>query len=78
VEKLAAEKHCKPSQFASPGCCRAAASSHSAQAAQLSRKRGRIAVRLTTADIDRLEKVVPKGIAAGERYPQQGMQTVNI
>ena len=39
---------------------------------------GAVLVRLTTADIDRLEKVFPKGVAAGERYPQQGMQTVNI
>jgi hypothetical protein len=39
---------------------------------------GAVAVQLTTADIERLEKVFPKGVAAGERYPQQGMQTVNI
>ena len=82
VEKLAAEKNCKPSQVALAWVLSRGSSivpiPGTKRRSYLEENAGAIAVRLTTADIDRLEKVFPKGIAAGERYPQQGMQTVNI
>lgn len=33
--------------------------------------------RLTLAEIDEIESLVPRGAAAGDRYPAQGMATVN-
>ena len=82
VEKLAAEKNCKPSQVALAWVLSRGSSivpiPGTKRRSYLEENAGAVAVRLTTADIDRLEKVFPKGIAAGERYPQQGMQTVNI
>jgi aryl-alcohol dehydrogenase-like predicted oxidoreductase len=34
-------------------------------------------VTLTAADLERIERVFPRGAAAGMRYPEQGMRTVN-
>jgi aryl-alcohol dehydrogenase-like predicted oxidoreductase len=34
-------------------------------------------VQLSEDDLRRLDEVVPKGAAAGTRYPEPGMQTVN-
>ena len=34
-------------------------------------------VALTPADLERIEEVAPKGITAGDRYPQAGMLTIN-
>jgi aryl-alcohol dehydrogenase-like predicted oxidoreductase len=36
------------------------------------------AVRLTPADLSRLDEVAPKGVAAGERYDAQRMKMVNL
>jgi len=82
IEKLAQEKQCTPSQIALawvlsrgndivpiPGTKRRK---------YLEENVGAVDVPITPADIDRLEKIFPKGAAAGERYPQQGMQAVNI
>ena len=82
IEELAQEKHCKPSQIALawvlsrgndivpiPGTKRRN---------YLEENVGAVDVPITPADIDRLDKVFPKGAVAGERYPQQGMQAVNI
>ena len=32
---------------------------------------------LTPPDLERIDEVVPKGIAAGDRYPEAGMRTIN-
>jgi len=34
-------------------------------------------VRLTAADMRRIDEIVPVGVAAGTRYPEGGMKTVN-
>jgi aryl-alcohol dehydrogenase-like predicted oxidoreductase len=34
-------------------------------------------IELTPADLEELEQVAPKGVAAGARYPEAGMRTVN-
>jgi hypothetical protein len=34
-------------------------------------------VRLTEEDLWRIDEVAPKGVAVGERYPEQQMRTVN-
>ena len=38
---------------------------------------GALGVTLTQADLERIDKVFPKGVAAGERYLEGGMATVN-
>jgi aryl-alcohol dehydrogenase-like predicted oxidoreductase len=32
---------------------------------------------LTPSDLERIEEVAPKGVAAGERYHEAGMRTIN-
>jgi aryl-alcohol dehydrogenase-like predicted oxidoreductase len=34
-------------------------------------------IELTSEDLDRIEEVSPKGVAAGEHYSEAGMQTIN-
>jgi hypothetical protein len=36
-----------------------------------------ITVELTPPDLRRIEAIAPKGVAAGTRYPESGMATVN-
>jgi aryl-alcohol dehydrogenase-like predicted oxidoreductase len=38
---------------------------------------GALEVTLTPADLRRIEAIAPKGVAAGTRYPESGMATVN-
>jgi aryl-alcohol dehydrogenase-like predicted oxidoreductase len=33
-------------------------------------------IRLTRSDLDRLDTIIPRGAAAGDRYPEAGMRTV--
>jgi len=81
VEQLAKEKACRPSQLALawllaqgadivpiPGTKRRRYLEENVAAA---------AVHLTPADLRRIDGVAPKGVAAGDRYPEGGMRTVN-
>ena len=81
VEQLAAEKGCTPSQLALawllhrgddivpiPGTKRVR---------YLEENAGARDVRLTAADMRRIDEIVPVGVAAGTRYPEGGMKTVN-
>jgi len=81
VEQLAKEKGCTPAQLALawllsrgtdivpiPGTKRRA---------RLEENVAALKVRLTAADLARIEGVVPKGVAAGARYTEGGMRTVN-
>jgi aryl-alcohol dehydrogenase-like predicted oxidoreductase len=36
-----------------------------------------LSVRLTSEQLERLNKVFPPGVAAGERYPESAMKNVN-
>jgi aryl-alcohol dehydrogenase-like predicted oxidoreductase len=82
VQSLAQEKECTPAQLALswllaqgedivpiPGTKREKYLEENAAAAQ---------IRLTAEDLARIEKVAPHGVAAGQRYPDEGMRRVNL
>ncbi|MBZ5669633.1 MAG: aldo/keto reductase [Acidobacteriia bacterium] len=81
VEQLAAEKGCQASQLALawvlaqgeeiipiPGTTRRA---------HLEQNLAALEITLTAQDLARLNQVAPKGVAAGDRYPEGGMKVVN-
>jgi aryl-alcohol dehydrogenase-like predicted oxidoreductase len=81
VEKIAREKRCTPSQLALawllaqgddvvpiPGTKRVK---------YLEENVAAVDVELTADDLRRIDRVAPKGVAAGERYPESSMHTVN-
>ncbi len=81
INAIAADKHCAPSQLALawvlaqgndivpiPGTKRRK---------YLEENVGALKVRLTHTDLERIDRVLPHGVAAGERYVPQGMQAVN-
>jgi aryl-alcohol dehydrogenase-like predicted oxidoreductase len=35
-------------------------------------------LRLTQEDLQRIEKIAPRDVAAGSRYPEAGMRLVNL
>ena len=78
VQQLAKEKGCTPAQLALawvlsrgkdvipiPG---------TSSVSRLEENTGSVDVRLTPAEVDRLERASPKGAAVGARYDSQGMQ----
>jgi aryl-alcohol dehydrogenase-like predicted oxidoreductase len=81
INRLAAEKHRRPSQLALawvlaqgedivpiPGTKRRT---------YLEENLGALDVELTAADLARLNEIAPRGVAAGERYPEAMMKRVN-
>jgi aryl-alcohol dehydrogenase-like predicted oxidoreductase len=81
VNTIAKEKGCTPSQLALawvlaqgkdivpiPGTKRVKYLEENAKA---------VDVRLTTQELERIDRALPPGAAAGMRYPEQGMRTVN-
>ncbi len=81
LEEMAAEKGCTPAQLALawvlaqgedivpiPGTTRRQ---------HVQDNVGALAVKITPEEIEHLEAIAPKGAAAGERYPEAGMATVN-
>jgi len=81
VEEIAREKGCTPSQLALawllargedivpiPGTKRRRFLEENVRA---------LDVALTPADLERIDEVAPKGVTAGDRYPQTGMLAVN-
>jgi aryl-alcohol dehydrogenase-like predicted oxidoreductase len=81
IEELARAKGCTPSQLALawllargedivpiPGTKRVK---------YLEENVGALEVRLTAADLRRIDDIAPRGVAAGARYHEAGMQTVN-
>jgi aryl-alcohol dehydrogenase-like predicted oxidoreductase len=81
VAQIAREKKCTPSQLALawllaqgpdvvpiPGTKRRP---------YLEENAGAVNVKLSGADVRRIEEVFPKGVAAGARYTEAGMRTVN-
>jgi aryl-alcohol dehydrogenase-like predicted oxidoreductase len=82
IEEIAKEKGCTPSQLALawvlaqgedmvpiPG------SSHRSH---LEENLGALEVSLTEDDLARIDEVAPKGVAAGERYPEAAMRVLNL
>ncbi|MGH7672642.1 MAG: aldo/keto reductase [Gemmatimonadales bacterium] len=81
VEQIAREKGCTPSQLAlawllaqGPDIVPIPGTKHRAFLEENARAAG---LHLTAADVRRLAEVAPKGVAAGERYAEGGMRTVN-
>ena len=81
IEELAAQKGCTPSQLAItwvlaqgedivpiPGTKRQKYLEENARA---------LNVELTAEDLRRIEEIAPKGVAAGERYPEAAMKAIN-
>jgi len=81
IEKLAAEKKCTPSQLALawllargedivpiPG---------TKQRKYLEENVGAVDVVLSSDDLAQIDAIAPKGVAAGTRYPEAGMKSVN-
>jgi aryl-alcohol dehydrogenase-like predicted oxidoreductase len=82
IETLAAEKRCTPAQLALawvlaqgndivpiPGTKRRG---------KLQENIGALDVRLTAQDLERIDRIIPPGAAAGMRYPQAHMQALNL
>ena len=82
VENLAREKKCTPAQLALawllaqgedivpiPGTKRQK---------YLEENIAAVSLRLSTEDLARIDKVAPHGVAAGQRYPDEGMRRVNL
>jgi aryl-alcohol dehydrogenase-like predicted oxidoreductase len=81
IEEMAAEKHCTSAQLALawvlaqgedivpiPG---------TKQRKYLEENVGALNVRLTDEDLERIDEVAPKGAAAGQRYHEAAMASVN-
>lgn len=81
IEDMAAEKGCKPSQLALawvlaqgedlvpiPG---------SSRCAHLEENLAALEIRLTAEELNRIDEAAPKGVTAGDRYPEGGMKVVN-
>jgi aryl-alcohol dehydrogenase-like predicted oxidoreductase len=81
VEVLSRRKKCTPAQLALawlltqgtdvvpiPG---------TKQRRYLEENAGALEVELTSSDLEAIEEVAPKGVAAGERYHEAGMRTIN-
>jgi aryl-alcohol dehydrogenase-like predicted oxidoreductase len=81
IEQMAKQKGCTPAQLALawllhqgddmvpiPGTKRVK---------YLEENVGALSVRLTPEDLRRIDAIAPKGVAAGTRYPEGGMATVN-
>jgi aryl-alcohol dehydrogenase-like predicted oxidoreductase len=81
IEKVASQHPCTPAQLALAWLL---AKGENIVPIPGSKKRPRVEENAGAVDIDlelgeisRLEQVVPKGSAVGDRYPERGMQTVN-
>lgn len=82
IEELAAKKQCQPPQLALawvlsqgedivpiPGTTRIE---------HLEENLAPLDITLTPEDLARINEVAPKGVAAGDRYPEMGMKVVNL
>jgi aryl-alcohol dehydrogenase-like predicted oxidoreductase len=82
VQELAAAKGCTPSQIALawvlaqgedmlpiPGTTRRA---------HLEENLAALEITLTPDDLARINEIAPKGVAAGDRYPEMAMKVVNL
>jgi len=81
VEELAAEKRCTPSQLALAWLLHRgddiAPIPGTKRIKYLEENAGAMAVRLTAADMRRIDQIAPLGVAVGTRYPEAGMRNVN-
>ena len=82
VERLAAEKGCSPAQLALAWVLAQGADivpiPGTKQRRYLEENLGALDVTLTPDELARIDSVFPKGAAAGMRYPEQSMRSVNL
>jgi len=82
VEEIAAEKGCKPSQLALAWLLAqgddVTAIVGTRRKERLMENLGALNVQLSAADVERISSVVPRGAAAGTRYPAGGMRAVYL
>jgi aryl-alcohol dehydrogenase-like predicted oxidoreductase len=82
IEELAAEKRCSPAQLALAWLLARGEDivpiAGTKRRSYLEQNAGAPQVRLTAADLSRLDRAAPPGVAAGARYAQEAMQRVNI
>ncbi len=81
VGQIATEKNCKPSQLALAWVLAQGADvlpiPGTKRRTYLEENVAALDVQLTPDDLRRLDEVMPPGIAAGTRYPTEGMHAVN-
>ncbi|HEV8239332.1 MAG TPA: aldo/keto reductase [Thermoanaerobaculia bacterium] len=81
VEEMAREKGCTPAQLALAWVLHQGRDVvplfGTSRRENLDANLGALGVELSAEDLRRLDEVVPKGAAAGTRYPEPGMQSVN-
>jgi aryl-alcohol dehydrogenase-like predicted oxidoreductase len=82
IEAIAAEKGCTPSQLALAWLLAqgpdVVAIPGTRRADRLDENVGALAVTLTAEDVARISAVIPRGAAAGTRYPEAGMKGVYV
>jgi aryl-alcohol dehydrogenase-like predicted oxidoreductase len=82
IEELAAEKHYTAAQLALAWLLARGDDivpiAGTKRRAYLEQNIGALQVKLTQADLGRLDRIAPPGVTAGARYPQEAMQRVNI
>ncbi|PYT20520.1 MAG: aldo/keto reductase [Acidobacteria bacterium] len=80
IKQLAAEKHCTPAQLALTWVLAQGADvvpiPGTKRRKYLDENLGALDVSLSSPDLARIDAIAPHGVAAGERYPEQGMRTV--
>jgi aryl-alcohol dehydrogenase-like predicted oxidoreductase len=81
IEEIAREKHCTPAQLALAWVLAqgedVAPIPGTKRRKYLEENLGAINAKLTPDDLTRIDKVAPKGVAAGPRYPEFSMATVD-
>ncbi len=81
IEEIAAEKRCTPAQLALAWVLRQGEDivpiPGTKRRKYLEENAAALAVEITPADLKRIDEVAPKDVAAGMRYPEASMATVN-
>jgi aryl-alcohol dehydrogenase-like predicted oxidoreductase len=81
VEEIARRKRCTPAQLALAWLLRQGDDivpiPGTKQRRYLDENTASLEIELTSSDLEEIEEVAPKGVAAGERYHEAGMRTIN-
>jgi aryl-alcohol dehydrogenase-like predicted oxidoreductase len=81
IERMAKEKHCTPAQLALAWLLAQASDivpiPGSRQRDRVEENAGAAEITLTRADLDALNAIAPRGVAAGSRYPEAAMRLLN-
>jgi aryl-alcohol dehydrogenase-like predicted oxidoreductase len=81
IERMAGEKGCTPSQLALAWVLAQGGDMAPIPGTErvkfLEENAGAVHVRLTADELRRIDEIAPQGVAAGERYPEGGMRTIN-